>query len=133
MKAMIVATLLAVAALAVLSLASGTNHLEAALPGGLPLGNFLSALAPSAIAAAAVLLSFPRTALWVVSWTSLVAAIAWLPGSIFLAGNLELNFSGWRGSVWLVYTIAVAVLALGSFVWALVASLLALRRRAGAA
>lgn len=132
MKKMIVIILLAIAAFAVLFVASGTNHLEVLLPGGLPLGNVLSAFGPCAIAGAAVLLSAPRTALRVVSVTSLIAAITWLPASVGLAGNLALNFSGWRGSVWFAYTIAVAVAALGSFVWALVASLLAMRRRAGA-
>lgn len=132
MQKMIIVILLAIAAFAVLSLASGSTYLEVMLPGGLPLGNVLSALAPCAIAGATVLLSAPRTALRVVSVTSLIAAVTWLPASVVLAGNLALNFSGWRGSVWFAYTIAVAVVALGSLVLALVASLFAIRRRAGA-
>ncbi len=133
MKAIVVVVLLAVAAFAVLSLASGASSLEAMLPGGLPLGNVLSALAPCAIAGAAVLLSVPRTACRGVSAAALIAAVAWLPVSAALAGNLALNFSGWRGTAWLAYTAAVVVLALGSLAWALAARLLAAHRRAGAA
>jgi hypothetical protein len=72
-------------------------------------------------------------ALGVSSIASLAASAAWLPVSIVLAGNLTLNFSGWRGSVWIAFTVAVVVSAFFSFVLALLASLLSLRRRAGAA
>ncbi len=133
MLRIIVVALLAIAAFAVWSLVSGATYLEAVLPGGLPLGNALSALGPCAVAGAAVLLSAPRTALRAVSVASLIAAAAWLPVSIVLAGNLALNFQGWRGAAWFVYTIAVVAVAFGSFLWALVSALLAMRRRAGAA
>jgi hypothetical protein len=132
MKKMIVAVLVAVAAFSVWSLVSGASYLEAMLPGGLPLGNVLFPLGPAAVAGVAVLLSVPRTALRLVSAISLVVAALWLPVSILLAGNLTLNFSGWRDSAWLVYTTAMGLAVLGSLGWALVASLLAMRRRAGA-
>jgi len=131
MQKMIVVIVLAIAAFALLSLASGASYLETMLPGGLPLGNVLSALGLCAIAGAAFLISARRTALGVVSVTSLIAAVTWLPVSIVLAGNLQLNFSGWRGSAWLAYTSVVAVVALCSLIWALVILLFAMCRRAG--
>ncbi len=132
MKAMIVAMLLAVAAFAVLCLVSGSAWLEVMLPGGLPLGNVLSALGPCAIAGAGLALSAPRTVLRAVSVAVLVAAVAWLPVSVALAGNLALNFDGWRGTVWFVYSAVVVVAALCVLGWALVASLFARRKRVAA-
>lgn len=83
----IVVALLAIAVAAVLSLVFGASYLEAALPGGLPLGNALAALGLCAMAGAAVTLSVRRTALRAVSLASLAAAVAWLPASVVLAGT----------------------------------------------
>lgn len=128
----IVALLLAVAAFAVASLVSGASYLETMLPGGLPIGNALSAIALCAIAGAAVALSARATALRLVSVASLIGAAAWLPVSIALAGNLTLNFSGGHGDVWLAFSFAVAVAVLVALSWALIASLLAKYRRSSA-
>jgi hypothetical protein len=127
-----VVVLVAAAAFAVWSLASGASYLGTVLPGGLPLGNALFPLGLCAIAGIAVLLSVPRTALRVVSVIALVIAALWLPVSIFLAGNLALDFDGWRGSAWLAYTAVAGPAALASLLWALADSLLAVRRRADA-
>jgi hypothetical protein len=54
--------------------------------------------------------------------------VLWLPFSIVLAGNLALDFSGVRGTLWLAATTIVAVSALCSFAWA--ASSFLLHRRA---
>lgn len=133
MQKTIAAALLAIAAFAVLSLAYGATYLEAMLPGGLPFGNALTALGLYAAAGAAVVLSARGTALRAVSLASLIAAAAWLPVSIALAGNLTLNFGGGRGLTWVVLSLGVVTGVLGALVWALAAALLALRRRAGAA
>jgi hypothetical protein len=133
MQKAIVAMSLAVAVFAVLSLVSGATYLGAVLPGGLPFGNALAALCLSAAAGAAVRLSLPGTALRVASLAALIASVAWLPASVALAGNLELDFSGWRGSAWLIFSLVVVVAVLCALAWALVASLLAMCRRAGAA
>lgn len=129
-KPVIAVILLATAAFAAGSLAMGAPYLEVELPGGLPLGNMLTALGLCAMVAAALCLSGRGTALRATCWVALVAAVAWLPVSVALAGNLALNFSGGSGFAWLVLSLGVLVLAVGVLGWALVATLLARRRRA---
>ncbi len=129
----IVALLLVIAAFAVLSLVTGASYLETMLPGGLPIGNALTAIGLCAAAGSAVGLSARGTALRLVSAASLIGAVAWLPASIALAGNLTLNFDGDRGIAWLGFSVAIVAVVLLALVWALVASLLAKYRRAGAA
>jgi hypothetical protein len=129
----IVVVLLFVASFAVVSLVSGASYLEALLPGGLPLGNALTALGLCAVAGSALGLSARGTALRAVSLASLIAAAAWLPASIALAGNLALNFSSGHGVAWVAFSLVVVAAVLGALLWALVAALLAMRRRAGAA
>jgi hypothetical protein len=58
--------------------------------------------------------------------------VAWLPISIALAGNLALNFTSWRGSAWLGFSLVVHFAVLGTLAWALVGRLLAMRRRTNA-
>ena len=53
------------------------------------------------------------------SAVALVASLLWLPASALLAGNLALNFSGARGTVWLAGSVVVIVAALASLGWAL--------------
>lgn len=127
----IIAMLLAVATLAVLSLASGADYLGAALPGGLPLGNALAALGLCATAGAAVRLSATGSALRVATWASLVSALIWLPASITLAGNLTLTFSGWRGAAWLTFSLVVVAAVLCALGSAFVSSLIAIDRSRG--
>jgi hypothetical protein len=131
MSKTITAALLAITAFAVLSLASGATYLEAMLPGGLPAGNALAALGLCTAAGAAVGLSARGTALRAVSVASLIAAVAWLPVSVALAGNLTLNLGGGRGLAWVVLSLGVTAGVLCALIWALAAAaLLALRRRA---
>ena len=124
--------LLAVAAFAVGSLVSGASYLETLLPGGLPIGNALTAIGLCAAAGTAVALSARGSVLRRVSIASLIGAVAWLPVSIALAGNLTLNFHTGRGDVWLAFSFAVAVAVLLVLSWALVAAVLARYRRKGA-
>jgi hypothetical protein len=133
MPKIIVALLLVIPAFALLSLVSGASYLETMLPGGLPIGNALTAIGLCAAAGSAVGLSARRTALRLVSVASLIGAAAWLPASIALAGNLTLNFDGDRGVAWLALSLAIVAAVLGTLAWALVASFLAMHRRAGAA
>jgi hypothetical protein len=130
MPKLIAATLLAIAALTVVALASGATYLEAMLPGGLPLGNALAALGLCAVGGAAVALSAQETALRTMAVASLIAAAAWLPVSIVLAGNLALNFGGERGLAWVILSLGIVVLLLISFIWTLGAALFGIYRRA---
>lgn len=127
-----VIALLAIAAFAVVSLALGPSYLDAALPGGLPLGNALTALGLCAAAGAAFGLSTPGTVLRLAALMSLFGAVAWLPVSILIAGNLELNFSGDRGLAWMVFSLVVLIDVLSTLAWAVIASLLAHRKPADA-
>ena len=89
------------------------------LPGGLPLGNALVALALCALPVAALLLSPPGSAGRKLALAALVVSIAWLPVSVLMAGNLNLNFSYDRGFSWALFTAATALLAILSLAWAL--------------
>jgi hypothetical protein len=133
MPRIVVGLLLLIAAFTVLSLVSGASYLETMLPGGLPLGNALTATGLCAAAGSAVGLSARRTALRLVSVASLVGAAAWLPASIALAGNLTLNFHGGRSGAWLALSIVIIAAVLCALGWALAAVLLARYQRAGAA
>lgn len=132
-KSVIVSVLVAFVALVVLSLVRGAPYLETPLPGDLPLGNGLVALGLCALAGAALVLSVRGSALRVASLVSLVGAVLWLPVSVALAGNPQLNFSGGRGSVWLALSVALFAGACSTLLWALGAAALAKIRGAGAA
>jgi hypothetical protein len=128
MKGAISSILLAIAVAAAASLVVGATYLERVLPGGLPIGNAVAALALVCVAAVPVLLSVRGSALRRAALVTLAAAVAWLPVSIGLAGNLSLNFAGWRGSLWLGISLAVLVAVLCTLAWALVGRLLAIRK-----
>ena len=132
-KSLIALVLVAFVVFVVLSLVRGASYLETPLSGGLPLGNGLVALGLCAFASAAVVLSVRGSTLRAASLVSLVGATLWLPISVALAGNPQLNFSGGRGSVWLVLSVAVFAAACFTLLWALGAAALAKIRGAGAA
>jgi len=132
-KGVLVAVLLAFVAFALLSLLGGAHYLETPLPGGLPFGNLLTALGLCATAGASLALSLPGTRRRTLAATSLAAAVAWLPVSVLLAGNPQLNFGDERGHVWLAFSVAVVVGACSTLGWGLGASVLAKFRSADAA
>lgn len=125
----IVVALLTIAAFAVVSLASGAGFLESSLPGSLPLGNALAALGLCAAAGAAIGLGRAGTLRRAVAIVALLAAAAWLPVSVVLAGNLALNFSDGRGQAWMAISLATVLLVAISLAWAVVAALLSMCRR----
>ena len=129
----IVSVLLAFVVMVFVTLARGARYLETLLPGGLPLGNALVALGLCAMAGAAVVLSVRGSALRAASIVALVGAALWLPMSIALAGNLELNFGDGRGAVWLAFSVAVLAAACVTLLWALGAAALARHQGSGAA
>lgn len=125
--------LLVAAGLALRILASGAAVLETVLPGGLPLGNALAAVFLCCSALPALVLSKPDTRLRVAAAVSLAGAVAWLPVSIALAGNPELDFAGGRGAIWLAFSAIVLADILCTLLWTLAAWLYARYRRGGAA
>lgn len=124
-KGITAAVLLAFVAFVVLSLFRGAPYLETPLLGGLPLGNALAALALCAVAGAATALSLRGTMLRAAALVSLVGAALWLPVSLLLAGNLQLNFHSGRGAAWLLFSGAVVGVACFTLLWALGALVLA--------
>jgi hypothetical protein len=126
-RSLAVASMIAAAALALCLLVTGWSQLESRLPGGLPAGNALSAACLILAAGAATLLSVRGSAAYWFSVASLFDAFVWLPVSIALAGNLELNFNDATGTAWFVFTAVALVMAFGALCLALV-SVLKVRR-----
>lgn len=106
--------LLVLAGLCIGALVSGSGLAERSLPGGLPLGNLLMATALGALSGAAWVLTPPASARRWFASVSLASSLLWLPASALLAGNLTLNLSGARGTVWLAGSVVVIVAALAS-------------------
>lgn len=104
--------LLCVSVAALVALLFGAEHLQYALMGGLPLGNLVAATGLIAVAWAALDLLPRRGRGRVIGVVSLLVAVAWLPLSIALAGNLALVFSGGRGDAWMALTAATVALVL---------------------
>jgi len=129
----VVATLLlAIAAVALAALLSGADWLAATLPGALPVGNVVAAIALCAPAGAAFALGRRGSLQRRVARVVLAASLAWLPLSLLLAGNPQLNFGGTRGTAWLLLTLSLAACVAVAMAWALASALLRLRRRRAA-
>lgn len=114
----------ALALLALVLLGSGWTGLENLLPGGLPVGNALSALAMIFAAGAAVLFSIAGSRVRGFSRAALLVAVLWLPASIALAGNLELNFRESTATAWFAFTVLAFVASFGALLVALATSLM---------
>ena len=101
------------------ALVAGAGFLTLDLPGGLPLGNGIAALALVSAAGVAVGVGRPGTALRRYGWVALGVAVLWLPASVALLGNLRLNGTpGASSGLWLGFTATAALLALSALVWA---------------
>lgn len=109
--------LLLVAGCSMTALLSSASFLSLSSIGGLPLGNVVASFALAAPAGFAVLLSSRGSNFRIVALVVLGGALAWLPVSIALAGNLALNFSGWRGTLWLGFCLFVALAIVCSLAW----------------
>ena len=116
--------LFALAASSIGVLVSGAHYSEWILPGGLPLGNAMAAIGLCSLAGSAYNLSPVSSLRRRISQAVLVVTVLWLPVSIFLAGNLELNFSGSRGTAWLIISSATGIAVLSSLALAIIGALL---------
>ena len=130
MQKLTVPILLVLTVLSIGVLVSGTSYLEWLLPGGLPLGNALTAICFCSLAGSAFTLSPVGSVRRHISQAVLLVSMLWLPISIALAGNLELNFSGVRGTAWLVISSATAIAVLCSLTLAIAGPLLGRSRAA---
>lgn len=129
MRTLFVSLVLLLAGLSAGALVAGPDLAEQRLPGGLPLGNVLMALALCGFSGGAFLLSPTGSARHRFAAVALAASALWLPASALLAGNLALNFSGARGTAWLAGSVAVIAAALFALVWAMAGSALGRLRR----
>lgn len=111
-------------------LGAGFEWVEGTLPGGLPVGNLLAAVTHAAWPAAAVLLALPGSVARRFAAGALVLALAWLPLSLALAGNLGLNFQGTRGTLWMALTVLTLALGTAALAWSAIHRLLGYRRKA---
>jgi hypothetical protein len=121
-RSLLVPLLLCVFAFALASLLTGAPWLELRLPGGLPFGNALVAAGLCAATGAALASSRTRSILRNAAWIALALAGAWLPVSLLLAGNVELNFDGERGVWWWRFSLIVMLVSLVTLLWALLAA-----------
>lgn len=91
------------------SLASGGAWLSATFLDAVPIpaGNLVAAVLYISLGALAVFATSSGTVARAIGWLLLAAAVLWLPVSIWLAGNVNLNFTGsdWRSEVWTYYTV----------------------------
>jgi hypothetical protein len=92
------------------SLASGAAWLAAPLSQAAPIpaGNLVAAVLYISLAALTAFAARSGSSLaGAVAWLLLASAILWLPLSIWLAGNVNLNFttSDWRAELWMYYTV----------------------------
>lgn len=124
---------LAIAGVAGWLLFSGSELLDVELPFDFPAGNIAAAVMLVAMAAIPVLSSMPGSRLRAVAKATLVAAIAWLPVSMAIAGGMQLHYSGWQSWLWMAYTLALLLAVPVVLGWAIVAALLQRRRRVVAA
>ena len=58
----------------------------------------------------------------------LAASVLWLPVSIALARNPSLNFAGWNGTLWFLFTVGLFFAALGVLLFAAGAALRSARK-----
>ena len=104
MKFLLAATLLLLGCTLMAAFLLGADVLDQALPFGLNAGVAAAALSLVLVAAGPACLAGPGTPFRRLSQVALVAALAWLPVSILLAGGPQLSYSGWRSVAWLVLT-----------------------------
>ncbi len=112
------AALLLVAASSLFAILSGADYLSVMLPGGLPLGNVLAALVFLGMSGAGYLLAKERRVLGRIAAIVLAGSVLWLPVSVALARNASLNFAGWNGTLWFLFTVGLFFAALGVLLFA---------------
>ena len=109
--------LLLLASLAVLAaFLLGVDALDRELAHGIDAGVVAAACSLMGIALAALLWSASAVRHCQLPRLSLLAAAAWLPASILLAGGTQLHYSGWRSGAWLVLTAAILAMIVAGWI-----------------
>src|SRR5574343_1969402 len=127
------AALLLVAASSLFAILSGADYLSAMLPGGLPVGNVLAALVFLGMSGAGYVLAKERKVLGRIAAIVLAGSVLWLPVSIALARNASLNFAGWNGTLWFLFTVGLFFAAIGTLLVAVGAAVRSARQAKNAA
>lgn len=95
------------------------------LPGGLPLGTLLAAVAFLSGNAAVISAQSRASLPYALAWLGLVAGAVWLPLGIYLSGNPALSFSGgdsasslfWRFTLGLGLATCALLICSGWYSW----------------
>lgn len=119
----VVLMLITLAIATFVSLFTGAPYLESTLPGGLPFGNALTSAGLMSASMAAIGVCERNTVIRWIAAVSLVLSVIWLPVSIWLAGNLALNFTEETGLMWIALSSATLILAFLSLIFAIVQTL----------
>lgn len=85
----------------------------------IPLGNLIVPLGLVSGASLAVRLSKKASFKYRFAQLLAIMALLWLPVSIYLAGNVEINFSGNSNDIWFKYTALISLSILVLLVWSL--------------
>lgn len=117
-KALLATAFFVASVLCIAALASGATFVSATLPGGLPAGNAIAWIGLLGLPAASLLLAARGSLIRKLAWVAFAGAIAWLPASILLAGNLALNFSDATGGIWLSGSLGLFVFAVATLLLA---------------
>ncbi len=113
-KSRLIALAVTILACCSYALIEGVSLLNWRLFGELPLGTLLATVGLASLACLIYLLRPRNVYFTVIVTVCLVMAISWLPVSVFLAGNLQLIFSGDEGRYWTIYTKATVIVNLAS-------------------
>ena len=118
MKFVFAVALLLLSAALMAAFLLGISALDRTLSFGLDVGVVTAAVSLILAAVGPLLITrdLRRTSIAV---TAVVAAAAWLPISIALAGDFHLNYSGWRSIAWLSLSVFVLLAILISWVTSL--------------
>lgn len=109
--------LLLLAAFAVLAaFLLGADAIDREFAYGIDAGVLAAAVSLVGIASAALLWSEPNARPRLLPRLSLLAAAAWLPASILLAGGTRLHYSGWRSGAWLALTAAILAMIVAGWI-----------------
>lgn len=130
-NSLLAAALFVASVLCIAALSSGAAFISATLHGGLPVGNAIAWLGLLGLPSAALLLAARGSLIRKLAWVAFAGAIAWLPASLLLAGNLALNFSGGTGAIWLSASLGLFVLAVATLLLAAASAVIRRLRGAG--
>lgn len=123
MRGFVIAVCLLVFAACSVAVAAGLDVLTLEVAQDLALGTLVASEGLFALGWVPLLLSQPGTLLRVLAILGLCGALAWLPLSILLAGNLRLEFQGTSGQTWMALTFGLLAWLILTSLWGAIAAM----------